>query len=364
MNTLRKLLIIVSLSGPLLGTAQGKFTIHGQVTGPLEGKVTLNRYTLEKGQSKDTAVVVDGGFTFTGKMYTHDPEIGQIVANDGKRNLQSIVFYLEPGTINVHPAVGRRGKAVGTPLNDDFQEYNDMLYSFLDTFKVNVGMGPVYHRFDTKIQDNVVAITDKFVKKHSASMVSLDVIKDMITYTKDLSKANQSKLNVLFQRLSPVIKNSEKGKELSMKLKGLNFAGPGEMAPLFSMSDTSGRVVSLAGFRGKYVLLDFWATWCIPCIAEMPNVFSAWNTYKNKNFTVVGVSLDRPDSKQRWLKMIRESKYNWTQLSDLKFWNSEAALLYNVNSVPANFLIDPSGIIIATNLRGEALQKKLSEILQ
>jgi peroxiredoxin len=134
------------------------------------------------------------------------------------------------------------------------------------------------------------------------------------------------------------------------------------MAPAFTLPDTSGHNVSLAEFKGKYVLIDFWATWCGPCMAEMPNVRKAYEKYKASGFEIIGVSLDRPDSKEKWKKVIVRDHLAWTHVSDLNWWNSKAALAYNINSVPANFLIDPNGKIIGKNLRGEALQDKLTGI--
>lgn len=136
----------------------------------------------------------------------------------------------------------------------------------------------------------------------------------------------------------------------------------GDTALDFTLPDPKGKLVKLSDFKGKYVLLDFWATWCGPCLQEMPNVANAYQKYRGKNFTIMGVSLDRPEAKAKWQDMIVKQNFNWVQVSDLKLWSSLAALLYNVNGIPANFLIDPQGKIIAKNLRGEALQKKLSEI--
>ena len=123
-----------------------------------------------------------------------------------------------------------------------------------------------------------------------------------------------------------------------------------------------GKPVSLKDFRGKYVLIDFWASWCGPCRMENPNVVEAYNKYSKKNFTVLGVSLDR--ERNAWLKAIKDDKLTWTQVSDLKFWDNAVAKLYRISSIPQNILVDPNGKIIARNLRGEELQSKLAELLK
>jgi peroxiredoxin len=129
----------------------------------------------------------------------------------------------------------------------------------------------------------------------------------------------------------------------------------------FSQADPAGKPVSLSSFRGKYVLVDFWASWCRPCRMENPNVVKAFNKFNNKNFTVLGISLDR--EKDPWIKAIEKDGLVWTQVSDLKFWENEVAQLYRVQGIPQNFLVDPNGKIVAKNLRGEALETKLCELL-
>ena len=138
----------------------------------------------------------------------------------------------------------------------------------------------------------------------------------------------------------------------------------GKAAPEISLPDPDGKEVKLSSFKGKYVLVDFWASWCGPCRAENPNVVNAFNKFKDKNFDILGVSLDRPGEKDKWLKAVKDDKLTWTHVSDLQYWNSAVVPLYKIEGIPYNVLVDPAGKIIAENLRGESLDKKLSELLK
>jgi thiol-disulfide isomerase/thioredoxin len=165
----------------------------------------------------------------------------------------------------------------------------------------------------------------------------------------------------LFNKLSKNLKNHSLGKEVAYKIfEGEHIAALNAKAITFSQADTAGNNISLSSFRGKYLLIDFWASWCIPCRAENPNIKNAYKNYKSKGFEVLGISLD--NDKDAWVKAIIKDGLTWTHVSDLKGWKNEVAKKYIVNAVPANYLLDPEGKIIAKDLRGEDLLKKLTEL--
>jgi peroxiredoxin len=201
------------------------------------------------------------------------------------------------------------------------------------------------------------AVLKSFMKANPSSFLSLAILKSMAN-----TGGNIAELETSFNALSPVLRATKSGKEFAQAIAKMKATEIGSVAPDFTMNDPEGKPVKLSSFRGKYLLLDFWASWCGPCRRENPNVVAAFNRFKDKNFTILGVSLDNENGKDAWLAAIKKDGLIWNHVSDLKYWNNAAAQLYQVHSIPQNFLLDPAGKIIAKNLRGEDLDKKLNEI--
>ena len=202
-------------------------------------------------------------------------------------------------------------------------------------------------------------ILAEFVRKNNGSPIALDIVKSFAGYDPDYDLVLP-----VYNQLTPEIKDSADGKKYFAELKQYELLGIGKSAPEFSQADTAGTIRKLSDFRGKYVLVDFWASWCGPCRAENPNVVAAFNQYKDKGFTIIGISLDSENGRAAWLKAIlADHLENWTQLSDLKGWKNEVALKYAVQGIPANYLISPEGLIIAKDLRGAVLNKTLKKLL-
>lgn len=200
------------------------------------------------------------------------------------------------------------------------------------------------------------ALIKDFILSHPNSYVSLDRIKEMG------HRADYAELNGLYQSLTTSIKKTNAGKNLETALLIIKRGENGQQMINFSQNDLAGSSVSFSSFKGKYVLVDFWASWCAPCRAENPNILKAYNRFKDKGFTVVGLSLDK-DSLS-WKKAVKDDHLPWTQLSDLKGWNNGVSTYYGIKGIPANYLVDPGGKIIAKNLRGEALEQKLEELIK
>lgn len=208
------------------------------------------------------------------------------------------------------------------------------------------------------VQADLQKAIDQFIKDKPRSIVSPFILNATYTFNEDIVML-ENRFNLLDEK----VKKSEAGTQLLEFIAESKIGAVGTQALDFSQPDTTGVPVALSSFRGKYVLVDFWASWCGPCRSENPNVVENFKKFSTKNFTVLGVSLDRPGQKEKWVNAIHEDKLTWTHVSDLQFWNNSAAVLYKIKGIPQNILVDPQGKIVAKNLRGPALEAKLCELL-
>ena len=327
----------------------------------------------------DSTNIVNGEFSFHGNVA--EPTAGIIVIDAkgvGLRNMDrsadALNLYLEKGAISVSSTDSvAKATITGSKTNDDNVKLREALKPVIaqakaimdeakgasDALKIDPTFQNGVQQKYKVVQFQQENIIKKFIQDNPDSFISLAALGSISGPTGDLAEEEK-----YYNMLSPAVKQTESAKAFLTSLNALKLTAVGSMAPEFTQADTSGAPVKLSSFRGKYVLVDFWASWCMPCRQENPNVVRAYNKYKGKNFTILGVSLDRPDGKAQWLKAIKDDGLTWNQVSDLKYWNNEVASLYRISSIPQNFLIDPTGKIIAKNLRGVDLEVKLAEIFK
>ena len=361
---------------PALLFAQGnKYTITGRV-GHLSAPAKAYLYCSEDGLKSDSVVMKDGVFLFKGTI--EDPISTYIVINKkgtgiSSREVDFIEFYLEPGMIKVI-SPDSLGNAVisGGPLNTENEKLKKVLEPYtrqMNTLdKEYMAASPekrkskefekYYSNKSDSIEGFEKAIYLDYIKNNPDSAYSLFVVQKYAGYVPDVARVEPA-----FNLLSTELKASKAGMAYAAKVATMKHSAIGAEAPDFTMADTSGHLVSLHDFRGKYVLVDFWSSWCGPCRAENPNVVKAYAVYKDKNFEILGVSLDQDNARAKWIKAINDDHLTWPQVSDLKGWKNEAAALYSVQAIPQNFLVSPEGKIVAKNITGEALTNKLKELL-
>ncbi|MDI9861964.1 TlpA disulfide reductase family protein [Flectobacillus roseus] len=364
-NALLWLLLICS---SVLGQKQPEQTQRYQISGKIEGlnnrRVFLKSYFHEK-EIIDSVFSKDGVFRFQGKMaYPQTVTLYLSPMTDERK------IVVQAGNILVKAKAGdlEHAQIQGSSANDDMDIYQEQIklgrkfakgVSAVEADSTLTSLEKqrrIYAIF-TKVESFYDSVTTEFVKSHPNSMVSAMVIKSRFIQANQEAKARES-----FEVLTDVVKKSFYGKMIQSYLFENEKVSVGKIAPAFMIKDVIGNPFQLSSLKGKFVLIDFWASWCGPCRQENPNLVQAYQQFKDKDFEIIGVSID--DNTKSWTKAIEVDSLQWTQVCDGNGMEGEVAKRYLISSIPTNFLLDKTGKIIAKNLRGEELKIALEHFIK
>ncbi len=363
---IKKMLFLGLIACSIISCAKpDKFVINGEIRGKESGKIQLMKFADGKWIIEDSASITKGKFQLKGKVDL--PELRFVTMGPREMVAQ---FFAENGTISLQAYADSLGKTVikGPSSNEEFKVYQQELMNLSNETK---GMQQRYMAAQQKgdqdgmkkaqidyeaMAQNLAVFAKNFIREHKKSTVS-----PLIAMMQFGQTITATEIDTLIAFLDPSIHASIYVSELKKMADKMRATDIGSIAPDFTLPTPEGGTFTLSSTRGKYVMIDFWAAWCQPCRHENPNVVALYGKYKDKGFDVVGVSLDR--EKEAWIKAIADDKLVWHQVSELKFWQSEIAQKYGVTAIPCTFLLNKEGKIIAKNLRGEELARKLAELL-
>ncbi len=356
---MKKYLLALSLL-PLTGFAQSQngttkvtsvtmadgYSITGNITG-FPDNTSIDVINPNTGASEASGKIVNGQFSLNGKMTAPD---FRILAINSQPPYLSI--FLDNSKVNINGTKDAFEKASikGSSSHNDFIAFNDVAKPYEEFFTQPDAA-------DAATQKKAAVEFEQFISSHPTSYIT-----PLAIYRHNQLTADNDKLETMYNNLPAATKEASIGAYLATLIKENKKNPIGKPLANFTQADTSGKDISLASFKGKYVLVDFWASWCGPCRQENPNIVATYQKYKNKNFTVLGVSLDK--AKGPWMDAIKADGLAWTHVSDLNGWNNAVSQQFEIFSIPQSFLIDPNGNVVGKNLRGPALEAKLASLIK